>query len=82
MGEEEPSTSTSSIVPSTTTPSVETTTPVMEAGRMITMISKNQQFSGQFIGRPQTFVELQLHFKLHFRSVKMQWIKSVNIKVP
>ena len=22
--------------------------------------------SGQFIGRPQTFVELQLRFKLHF----------------
>ena len=26
---------------------------------------------GQFIGRPQTFVELQLRFKLHFLSVKM-----------
>ena len=28
---------------------------------------------GQLIGRPQTFVELQLHFKLHFPSVKMQF---------
>ena len=28
---------------------------------------------GQFIGRPQTFVELQLHFKLYFLSVKMQF---------
>ena len=30
-------------------------------------------FSGQFIGRPQTFVELQLHFKLHFYTEKMQF---------
>ena len=28
---------------------------------------------GQFIGRPQTFLELQLRFKLHFPSVKMQF---------
>ena len=28
---------------------------------------------GQFIGRPQTFVELQLRSKLHFLSVKMQF---------
>ena len=28
---------------------------------------------GQFIARPQTFVELQLRFKLHFPSVKMQF---------
>ena len=28
---------------------------------------------GQFIGCPQSFVELQLHFKLHFPSVKMQF---------
>ena len=29
--------------------------------------------SGQFIGRPQTFVELQLRFKLHFYTKKMQF---------
>ena len=28
---------------------------------------------GQFIGRPQTFVELQLRFKLHFYTMKMQF---------
>ena len=28
---------------------------------------------GQFIGRPQTFVELQLRFKLHFYTKKMQF---------
>ena len=28
---------------------------------------------GQFIGSPQTFVELQLRFKLHFPSVKIQF---------
>ena len=27
----------------------------------------------RFIGRPQTFVELQLHFKLHFYTRKMQF---------
>ena len=37
--------------------------------------SKNWQVfnSGQFIGRKQTFVELQLRFKLYFLSVKMQF---------
>ena len=29
--------------------------------------------SGQFIGRPQTFVELQSRFKLHFYTKKMQF---------
>ena len=28
---------------------------------------------GQFIGRPQTFVELQLRFKQHFYTKKMQY---------
>ena len=28
---------------------------------------------GQFIGRPQTFVELQLRFNLHFYTRKMQF---------
>ena len=42
LGEEEPSTSTSSVGPSTTTPSVETTT---EAGTKITMISKTQEYA-------------------------------------
>ena len=32
------------------------------------------QSGGQFIGRPQTFVELQLRFKLHFLIVtRGQW---------
>ena len=35
--------------------------------------SRGNHSSGQFIGRPQTFVELQLCFKLHFPSVKMQF---------
>ena len=37
---------------------------------------KNTQLSpssSQFIGRPQTFVELQLRFKLHFYTKKMQF---------
>ena len=34
---------------------------------------RRERSSGQFIGRPQTFVELQLRFKLHFLSVKMQF---------
>ena len=34
---------------------------------------RQSKSSGQFIGRPQTFVELQLRFKLHFPSVKMQF---------
>ena len=32
-----------------------------------------QHSCGQFIGRPQTFVELQLRFKLHFYTRKMQF---------
>ena len=37
-------------------------------------VSERQtECSGQFIGRPQTFVELQLRFKLHFYTKKMQF---------
>ena len=32
---------------------------------------KEQDSSGQFISRPQTFLELQLRFKLHFYTKKM-----------
>ena len=46
-------------------------------------IGKDSNSCGQFIGRPQTFVELQLRFKLHFYtkkkcSLKCNW-SSTNV---
>ena len=39
---------------------------------------RHDAYRGQFIGHPQTFVELQLRFKLHFYTKKM---KSSGFKV-
>ena len=37
------------------------------------ILSLQERTCGQFIGHPQTFVELQLHFKLQFYTKKMQF---------
>ena len=46
---------------------------VVKAPSAIFLFLKEKTTSGQFISRPQTFLELQLHFKRHFLSVKMQF---------
>ena len=40
---------------------------------------RETKYSGQFIGCPQTFVEVQLHFKLHFPIVKMQFETKLDL---
>ena len=36
-------------------------------------LHEHRSSGSQFIGRPQMFVEFQLHFKLHFLGVKMKF---------
>ena len=47
---------------------------VLQGASFVRFVSQHPSKSGgQFIGRPHTFVELQLRFKLHFFNKKMQF---------